>query len=321
MIKNRLVIAARLLAVSMFFVPYASICWAQTPIVIAHRGASGYLPEHTLEAYALAFALGADYVEPDLVMTQDRALVCLHDIHLESTTNVEEIFPDRSRADGKWYAADFTLEEIKQLDVHERLPDRFPVNASAFEVPTFEEMIELIQGLNDRLGRNVGLYPELKAPTWHREEGLPMERQVLKTLGSYGYNGTDAKVFVQCFEQEPLKIMRAELGSELPQIMLIGGGPSARKMLTKEGLRGVAQFANGIGPSKSLLVRNPKIVTWAHSVGLQVHPYTLRVDQVPRDLSSHEEELERYYRDYNVDGLFTDFPDRARAYLDRDANK
>lgn len=290
---------------------------ADDPIVIAHRGASGYLPEHTLEAYALAFGLGADYIEPDLVMSKDRVLFCLHDIHLEATTDVEEIFPARKRADGRWYAADFTIAEIKSLSAHERMSKRFPVGKSHFEVPTFEEMIELIQGLNERTGREVGLYPELKAPSWHSRQGLAMEAAVLETLTKYGYQGKNAKVFVQCFEAEPLKAMREIWRSELPQIMLLGGGGDSDRMLTREGLREIATFADGIGPSKSVLVKNPSIVEWAHAAGLKVHPYTMRADQVPRDLASHEEELERFYKDYKVDGVFTDFPDRARRYLDR----
>lgn len=289
---------------------------ADDPIVIAHRGASGYLPEHTLESYALAFGLGADYIEPDLIMSKDGVLFCLHDIHLEATTNVEEVFPSRKRADGRWYGADFTIAEIKMLSAHERMAGRFPVGKSQFEVPTFDEMIELIQGLNVRTGRNVGLYPELKAPSWHAREGLPLEAAVLETLSRYGYRGKDARVFVQCFESGPLKAMRKDLGSELPQIMLIGGGGDSGAMLTKEGLREIATFADGIGPSKSALVKNPSIVEWAHAAGLKVHPYTMRADQVPKDLVTHEEELARYYAEYEVDGVFTDFPDRARRYLD-----
>lgn len=298
------------------FAAIATSAVADEPIVIAHRGASGYLPEHTLEAYALAFGLGADYIEPDLVMSKDGVLFCLHDIHLEATTNVEEIFPARKRADGRWYAADFTIAEIKTLSAHERMPNRFPIGKSHFEVPTFEEMIELIQGLNERANKQVGLYPELKAPSWHRREGLALEAAVLETLRKYGYRGKDAKIFVQCFEPEPLIAMRETMGSELPQIMLLGGGADSSRMLTEEGLREIATFADGIGPSKTLLVKNPSIVEWAHAAGLKVHPYTMRVDQVPKDLRTHEEELERYYKDYKVDGVFTDFPDRARRYLD-----
>jgi glycerophosphoryl diester phosphodiesterase len=240
-------------------------------IVIAHRGASGYLPEHTLEAYVMAYALGADYIEPDLVLTNDGVFVCLHDIHLERTTNVEEVFPDRHRGDGRWYAADFTLEEIKQLGVHERcneegtpvFPGRFPVGGSQFKVPTFAEMIERIPGLNKATGRDVGIYPEIKKPSWHETEGLPMEEALLNIFNQYGYEGQDAKVYVQCFEADPLKKMRFYLGTDLPLVQLIGGGTEYDQMVTEEGLDEIATYANGIGPSKVRIEDNPDLVNWA----------------------------------------------------------
>lgn len=288
-------------------------------VIIAHRGASGYLPEHTLEAYTMAHALGADYIEPDLVFTKDKVFICLHDIHLEPTTDVEERFPKRKRADGHWYPADFTLAEIKELRVHERLPRRFPKSRSSFEVPTFIEMIELIQGLNETTGRDVGIYPELKAPSWHEREGLPMEEAVLEVLARYGYTGPDSKVYLQCFEAPPLRKIRHELGSTIPTVMLIGGGPAGRKMLSKEWLGEVATFANGIGPSKALIEANPAIVQWAHDLGLKVHPYTFRADDFPeKKYASFSAELEQFFDRYNVDGVFTDFPDRAVSYLAQD---
>ena len=150
-------------------------------IVIAHRGASGYLPEHTLPAYALAHGMGADFIEPDLVLTRDGHLICLHDIYLQETTNAEQLFPDRARDDGRWYAADFTLDEIRRLQAEERLDSRFPKGASRFAVPAFTEMIELVQGLNGRTGRAVGIYPELKAPAWHRAEGCRSRKRCSKS--------------------------------------------------------------------------------------------------------------------------------------------
>ncbi len=289
---------------------------ADGKIVIAHRGASGYLPEHTLEAYAMAHAQGADYIEPDLVLTKDRVFICLHDIHLGPTTDVEQRFPKRKRADGHWYPADFMLAEIKQLRIHERLPGRFPKNQSAFEVPTFEEMIELIQGLNHTTGREAGIYPEIKAPAWHDKEGLPMEKAVLDVLAKYGYSGPDSKVFLQCFEAEPLKKIRRELGSSIPTVMLVGGGAAARQLLSEKGLDQVASFANGIGPSKTLIEANPEVVKWAHDRGLKVHPYTFRADDYPeKKYDSYAAELEQFFQQYDVDGLFTDFPDVAVRYL------
>jgi glycerophosphoryl diester phosphodiesterase len=282
------------------------------PIVIAHRGASGYLPEHTLPAYALAFGQGADYLEPDLVLTKDGVFICLHDIHLEATTDVEQVFPERKRADGRWYAADFTLEEIRSLRAHERLEDRFPQDAPGFVVPTFEELLEMVRGLERTTGRRVGVYPELKAPAWHRQQGLPMEERFLEVVRRHGYQGREATIFVQCFELETLERLRA-LGSELPQIMLFGG-EEHDPLATEAGLDRVARFANGIGPSKDRVVADPELVARAHARGLLVHPYTFRADRL-EGYPSFDAELARFYVELRVDGLFTDFPDLAVQFL------
>jgi len=286
-------------------------------IVIGHRGAAGYLPEHTLESYAFAYALGADYIEPDLVMTRDGVFVCLHDIYLEGTTNVEEVFPDRKRPDGHWYAIDFTLEEIKRLSVHERcrdsgqphFPGRFPVSASHFEVPTFVEMIELIQGLNKSTGRDVGIYPELKRPGWHLNQGYDMTSKLLEILARYGYQGPDAKVYIQCFEADALRRLRFELGTDLPLVQLISA--VSFSMTTRQGLAEIATYAQGVGPDKWIIEKSPEFVSWAHEFGLFVHPYTFRADSLPSQYASLEEELGKFLFDYGVDGVFTDFPDIA----------
>ena len=285
-------------------------------IVIAHRGASGYLPEHTLPAYALAYGMGADFIEPDLVLTRDGRFICLHDIYLEGTTNVEQIFPDRGRDDGRWYAADFTLDEIRQLQAQERLGSRFPRDASRFAVPAFTEMIELVQGLNERTGGAVGIYPELKAPAWHRGEGLPVEEALLEVLERYGYRETGAPIFVQSFEEDSLRRLRA-LGSQLPQVFLMAEVEQYRSFLSAEGIAGIAEFASGIGPAKTMLERQPELIGWAHDAGLKVHPYTFRADQVPDRYDSAEGELSRFLFELGVDGVFTDFPDRARTVVDR----
>lgn len=289
-------------------------------IVIAHRGASGYLPEHTLEAYAMAYAFGADYIEPDLVMTKDGVLIALHDVYLEATTNVEEVFPERRRDDGHWYASDFTLAEIKLLRVHERcrptgvpyFPGRFPVGWSEFRVPTLEEIIELVQGLNKSTGRNVGIYPELKAPSWHAAQGLPMEEALLRVLYKYGYTGKNAKVFIQCFEFETLKKLR-DLGCELPLVMLINNPEQA----TEAALDEYARVVNGIGPAKALIEANPNLVDWCHSRGLVVHPWTFRADVIPTKYPTFEQELITFFFVYKVDGVFTDHPDIAVKILQK----
>ena len=296
---------------------------AAEKIVIGHRGASGYLPEHTLEGYAYAYALGADYIEPDLVLTQDGQFICLHDIYLEPTTDVETVFPDRHRRDGHWYAIDFTLAEVRELRVHERsqtngesyYPGRFPVAASTFAVPTFIEMIELIQGLNTSTGRNVGLYPEIKRPSWHTSEGLPMEEAVLDVLDRYGYADPDAKVYLQSFEADSLKRLRFDLGTDLLLVQLISGSIAYFQMWTEGGLDEIATYANAIGPSKTLIETNPDFVQWAHDRALVVHPYTFRADALPAGYASLEDELRAFYFDYDVDGLFTDFVDVAVQVL------
>ena len=282
-------------------------------IVVGHRGASGYLPEHTLPAYAMAHSLGADFIEPDLVRTRDGAFICLHDIYLEATTDVREVFPEARREDGRWYAADLSLEEIRCLRVHERLEGRFPRGSAArFEVPTFEEMIELVQGLNLTTGRDVGIYPELKAPAWHRQNDLPMEQGFLEIVQAHGYDGGDARIFVQCFESEPLERLR-RLGSRLPQVRLLGGGDEVNEALLDE----ISGFANAIGLAKSLLEANPRLAEWAHQRRLAVHAYTFRADDLPGHFSTFDDELALFFGEYGVDGVFTDFPDLARRWLSR----
>ncbi|GAB3672656.1 glycerophosphodiester phosphodiesterase [Salinisphaera aquimarina] len=290
-------------------------------IVIAHRGASGYLPEHTLPAYAMAYALGADFIEPDVVMTADERLICLHDIHLESTTDVEQKFPDRARADGRWYAADFTLPEIETLAVTERtnpdgtrvFPGRFQAEANGFHVPTLRAVIEMVQSLNRETRRDVGIYPETKDPAFHDAEGLPLERKLLDTLAEYGYAGRDANVFVQSFDADNLKEMRSVMGSDLPQIQLIeGSGDAFDAMVTPDGLDEIATYADGIGPDKNRIAdTDGALVSQAHQRGLKVHPYTFRADQLPAGTRRLEDELRLYYHRYDVDGLFTDFADIA----------
>ncbi len=297
---------------------------AQGKIIIGHRGAAGYLPEETLAGYAFGYALGADYLEPDLVLTKDARFICLHDIYLEPTTDVEQVFPDRHRSDGHWYAADFTLAEIKTLSVHERckpdgtpyFPDRFPEGKSKFEVATFVEMIELVQGLNKSTGRDVGIYPELKRPSWHASQGLPMEKKLLDVLAKYGYDKPGAKIFIQCFEPASLQKLR-QLGTKIPLIQLISANWSYAGMWTKRGLDQISAYASGIGPSKKIVENNPQFVNWAHERGLVVHPYVFRRDELPAKYASLEDEMKQFYFTYDVDGLFTDFVDVAARVLGR----
>ena len=288
------------------------------PIVIGHRGASGYLPEHTLEAYTLAHAQGADYVEQDLVLTRDHRLICLHDIHLERTTDVEERFPNRKRNDGRWYAIDFTLPEIKSLTVHERLGTRFPQETAFSKVPTFEEAIQLVNGLNRTTGRRVGIYPELKNPGFHRKEGKPMEPIFVRTLRESGYQSADDLIYVQCFEIDCLVRLRSEFQLPHPLIYLLGVEEGKRELFDEARLKDLGKLVQGFGPSKTLLHQYPDLASRLHRFGFLIHPYTLRSDApYPNDHhSSFKGELKALLSDQQVDGVFTDFPDQVRHFVD-----
>jgi len=319
------------IALLMLGTALTSVCQAGEEIgkksVYAHRGASGYLPEHTLPAYALAHGLGADYIEPDLVLTKDGVFICVHDIYLEDTTNVREMFPKRARKDGHWYAIDFTLPEIKSLSVHERSEDgktpvfknRFSLGKSRFEIATFVEMIQLVQGLNKSRGRNTGIIPELKQPSFHAREGQPVEKKFLETVKQYGYDSAGSPIIVQCFEAATLKNLKA-LGCRFQMMQLVEepgeDNVSYSEELNDNALREIAAYATILSTNKSRIEKNPSVVKAAHKAGLKVCPYTFRADAVPDKYSSLEEELCTFYVIYGVDGLFTDFPDRAVRLLD-----
>jgi len=320
--------------------PAAVVAQSSEKIVVAHRGASGYLPEHTLAAKAMAYAMGADYIEQDVVMTKDDQLLVIHDTTLDRTTDVADKFPGRARADGKFYVVDFTLAEILTLDVSEgyRTVDgerqayyssRFPVGKATFKMHTLAQEIELIQGLNHSMGRDVGIYPELKSPAFHAENGKDLGRAVLMLLKDYGYTQKTDKVFVQTFEFDELQrvhdTLMPELGIDLPLVQLIGGRESAW-MLSESGVETIAAYADGVGPEKSMLIAESTtpgkveisdFVRLAHAQGLQVHPYTFRLDegQLPDFAESFEHMLEIYLYEIGIDGVFTDFPDRAVEFI------
>jgi glycerophosphoryl diester phosphodiesterase len=305
------------------------------PLIIAHRGASGYLPEHTLAAKALAYGQGADFLEQDVVLSKDGVPVIFHDTHIDTTTDVAKKFPGRQRADGRFYALDFTVAELKQLNVTERFnpktgkaafPKRFPVGVGSFQVVTLEEEIQFIQALNRSTGRNVGLYPELKAPAWHRQEGRDLSATVLPLLRKYGYDAKDSACYLQCFEYAEIKRLRGELGWSGKLIMLLGGkgkGPGETDftyLQTDAGLAELAQLVDGIGPPISSYVtgKTPAerqvtdLAARARKAGLKSHPYTLRADELPNCVTSVDELLSALFTEAKVDGLFTDFPDLIR---------
>ena len=311
-------------------------------LVIAHRGASGYLPEHTIAAKAMAYAQGVDYIEQDLVMTKDDELVVLHDRYLDTVTDVASVFPGRARDDGRFYVIDFTLDEIRQLSVSERFEtedgvatpvfkDRFPLWKSSFRVHTFSEEIELIQGLNQSTGKNVGLYPEIKSPAFHRDEGKDIASATLDVLKRYGYKTASDRVFLQCFDPYELQRIRSDLmpakDLDLRLIQLIGASKEFRPLLSADGIRQLATVVDGIGPSALLLVENDSttsnikttgLTELAHAAGLKVHPYTFRRerDQMPAFAKDYDDLLRIFFDEVGVDGVFTDFPDLTVQYLE-----
>lgn len=304
---------------------------SQKPLVIAHRGASGYLPEHTLEAAVLAFQQGADYIEQDVVMTRDKQLVVLHDIHIDTTTNVASVFPDRAREDGRFYAIDFSLAELKSLRVHERtdkdgkrvFPNRYNGKAS-FKIATFNEHIELIQLLNKLNHTDVGLYPEIKAPAWHRRQGYDISQAVLDVLRQYQLDDDSKAIYVQCFDFEETKRIRNKLNAKVKLVQLIGDNSWGESktdyeyLLTDKGLTEVSHVAQGIGPWYPQLVasqyRTQAWVNNARQLGLTIHPYTFRADALPEGISS-QQFLKLLFNDVQVDGVFTDQTDVVREFL------
>lgn len=305
--------------------------------VIAHRGASGYLPEHTLAGSAMAHGMGVDYIEQDVVLSRDDELIVLHDLYLDAVTDVARRYPGRQRDDGHYYAIDFDLAEIRNLRVNERrkkngdpaFPGRFPADGGVFRVPTLREAINLIQGLNTSTRREVGIYVEPKAPAWHREEGKDLMSEVVRVLAEYGYDSRDDRAFLQSFDLDALKYARFDLNCDLKLIQLIGENswhesPSDFDYLRSEaGLAEIASFAQGIGPwlpqTLELSIKNPGqstgLVEAAHRHGLQVHAYTLRADQLPGSIGSIDEAMYILRERLGLDGVFTDHPDRVINYL------
>jgi glycerophosphoryl diester phosphodiesterase len=290
------------------------------PLVIAHRGASAYLPEHTLAGKAMAHAMGADFLEQDVVATRDGTLIVFHDLHLDDLTDVAIRFPGRARADGRHYCIDFDLDEIRQLTLTERRragqdlprwPGRFPAGAGSFSVPTLEEEIRFIQGLNYSTGRNAGIYPEIKAPAWHHEHGIDLAADMVAVLGRYGYIRPDDAAIVQCFDCAELRRVREQLGCRLRLVQLLEGEPPAIS-----GLETIRQYADGIGPDLRQLL-GTALLADAHRSGLQVHPYTVRVDALPPGIGNLPELIDALCREESVDALFTDFPDQVISYLNQ----
>ena len=321
-------------------------------IVIAHRGASGERPEHSIASYALAIEQGADFIEPDLVLTKDGILVARHENEISETTDVasKAEFADRKTTktiDGQtmtgWFTEDFTLAELKTLRAKERLPQLRQANMAydgQFDIPTFDEILELAKTKSISTGRTIGVYPETKHPSYFSAIGLSHEAPLLALLQAYGHIEKSAPIFIQSFEVENLKALRGKTKLRLIQLMDEKGSPADRPdlsypgMATPEGLKAVAEYADGIGPNKALVIpRNmlgnltepTPLVRDAHEAGLAVHPWTFRRENYflplsaksgidPRDAGDIVQEI-RAFIAAGVDGIFSDNPAQAVAAI------
>ncbi|HEY0682857.1 MAG TPA: glycerophosphodiester phosphodiesterase [Steroidobacter sp.] len=331
--------------------PAANEKWATLdgapPVIIAHRGASGYRPEHTLASYLLAIEFGADYVEPDLVATRDGHLIARHEPLLDDTTDVKsrpEFAARRSAKtlDGKevtgFYASDFTLAEIRQLRAVQPNPERSKEYDGKFTVPTFEEILDLVQQESARRGRPIGLYPETKHPGFHLALGLPLEDRLLDALNRRGLNKAGTPIFIQSFESANLQYLRPKTPLPLVQLMDEGSliydasGKRVTSVLIPDfgdhrggarptSLADVAKYANAIGPWKRQILRDvgqPALLTTtvieqAHQAGLRVHTYTFRNEPATLAPEYRNDPLNEYRRffELGIDGVFSDFSDTA----------
>ena len=316
------------------------------PIVIAHRGASGERPEHTLAAYARAIDQGADVIEPDLVPTKDGVLVARHENEISGTTDVADHPEFATRRTTKtidgaavtgWFTEDFTLAELKTLRARERLPALRPANVAfdgAETIPTLAEVIALAKA------RGVGLYPETKHPSYFAAIGLATDAPLVAQLHAAGWDGPDALVFIQSFEVANLRRLAGMTRLRLIQLVAATGAPadagvdgaaaSYAAMTTRAGLRDVARYAWGIGPDKAMLwdgARASALVADAHAAGLRVHPWTFRAENGFLAPAFRRGDAPAAHGDLageiaaalaqGVDGFFTDFP--ATGVATRDA--
>lgn len=344
---------------------YAAPPTVNTPeiLIIGHRGASALRPEHTLAAYQKAIDDGADFIEPDLVATKDGYLVARHENEIGETTNVSELpqFADRKTTkviDGVsltgWFTEDFHLNELNQLKARERIPQIRPNNVQyndLYNIPTLEQIIELADQHYQKTGKIIGLYIETKHPTYFQQQNLALENSLLMSLAKHKYTREIAPVYLQSFEISNLKAMREQLDqlNSIKQIKIIQlyGGKSTQPadaamqklpinygdMATVAGLKEVAKYADGVGPSKTYILPNTQAATVtsfvkdAHAVGLKVHPYTLRpeneflpdyldcgVNPAERCETGAIKEYELFFR-AGVDGIFTDDPGLGRKAL------
>ena len=274
--------------------------------LIAHRGASGYAPEHTFPSYDLAIEQKADFVEPDLAVSKDGALICLHDDTLDRTTNVEEVYPTRSSASVKgrngekrWVANDFTVEEIKKLDAGSWFDARF----AGAQVPTWDEMVARVQK-----HPGVGVYPELKSPPLYTARGIDMARIFVDSVRKHGLDKPESlrttPVIVQSFDRPTIKRMSVELPT-IPRVFLT----SDDEDVSDARLKDLASFATGIGPEKKVIAAHPDMVARAHALGLTVTAWTFRADEKTA-YPSVRDEMAQFLYTFGIDALFTNNPDQ-----------
>ncbi len=316
------------------------------PIVIAHRGASGHRPEHTLAAYSLAIDMGADFIEPDLVITKDSVLVARHENEIGGTTDVAVRFPARKTTrtiEGRsvigWFAEDFTLAELGTLRVKERLPFRSHAYDGREPIATLEEILDLVERRSRETGRRIGVYPETKHSSYFRSIGRPLEEPLLAALARRGWTTADAPVFIQSFEVANLRALRQRTGVRLVQLVDAAGGPADAgvapdvpatyaEMVTPAGLARIARYANVVGVAKSLVQpidsaggrgAPTALVADAQRAGLAVHVWTLRSDDafLPKGYAGDAAAEWRTFASLGVDGIFGDFPDVGVAALGR----
>jgi glycerophosphoryl diester phosphodiesterase len=334
-------------------------------LVVGHRGASALRPEHTLESYRKAVEDGADIIEPDLVSTKDGVLVARHENEISGTTNVSAIakFADRKKTkmiDGQsltgWFTEDFTLSELKELRARERIPQARPGNTQyndQFEIPTLAEVIALAKELSAQTGRTIHLYPETKHPTYFQSIGLPLEELVITTLKADEFTASRATVYIQSFEVANLKYFREKIGTSQPNWKLVqlmeegtrrpydfvkAGDPRTyADLMTLEGMKEIATYANGVGPYKLSIInvdssgafqQPSELVSNAHAAGLVVFPYTFRPENafLPAPLKAGGPDSTRNpagsvleiqaYLDAGIDGFFTDDPAVGRQAVD-----
>ena len=351
------------------------------PLVIGHRGASGYLPEHTLESYKRAVELGADFIEPDLVATKDGVLIARHEPNITGTTDVSTRAEFAGRKTKKmvdgveeegWFASDFTLAEIKTLRAIQPMAERDQSYNGKYQIPTLQEVLDLAKSEGAKAGRTVGVYPETKHPTYHVNLGLKLEDRLLDVLAQYGYTSKTSPVIVQSFEVSNLKYLRTKTQIRLVQLVdandvnadgsmdltapydkpydfaVAGDKRTFASLLTPAGLKEVKTYADGIGPWKPYLIPSKQVdankdgkpddlngdgkiddrdrvmmpptdvVKNAHAEGLMVHPYTFRSEarRLASDFKGDPKAEYKLFYNLGVDGLFSDFPDTAKAARD-----